>query len=89
MIIWDRNNAIDIGEWSIWESGRLERFYCTVPTMGSTLNGPFRGGRYRELKYHYNRIIWAVIWDLYKVWDTGEWSTCGGERFERFYYITL
>ena len=27
-IVWDRNNATDIGEWSMWGGGRLERFYC-------------------------------------------------------------
>ena len=25
---WDPNNAIDIGEWSIYGCGWLERFYC-------------------------------------------------------------
>ena len=25
---WDRNKAINIGEWSICIGGRLERFYC-------------------------------------------------------------
>ena len=29
VIIWDQNKAIDIGEWSIWEGSRLERFYCS------------------------------------------------------------
>ena len=28
-IVWDRNKAIDIGKWSIFGSGRLERFYCS------------------------------------------------------------
>ena len=27
-IVWDRNKAIDIGEWSICGGGQLERFDC-------------------------------------------------------------
>ena len=29
-IVRDANKAIDIGDWSICEDGRLERFYCKV-----------------------------------------------------------
>ena len=28
VIVWNQNNAIDIGRWSICGDGRLERFYC-------------------------------------------------------------
>ena len=24
------NEAVDVGEWSIWGGDRLERFYCTL-----------------------------------------------------------
>ena len=28
VIVWEPNKAIDIGKWSIFGGGRLERFYC-------------------------------------------------------------
>ena len=30
MIIWDPNNTIDIGEWSICGGGQIESFYCVL-----------------------------------------------------------
>ena len=45
------------------------------PTMGSSINGQFRGGvRFKELECHYNWIAWAIIWDPNKASDIGEWS---------------
>ena len=29
-MVWDRNKAIDMEQWSICGGGRLERFYCIV-----------------------------------------------------------
>ena len=51
-------------------------------TIGLTLNGPFR-----ELEYHYNSIVWAIIWDPNIVTDNRGWSICGGGQLERFYCI--
>ena len=28
VIVWDPNETIDIGEWSICGGGQLDRFYC-------------------------------------------------------------
>ena len=46
-------------------------------TMRVTLNGPFR-----ELKYCYNGIAWAVVWDPNKAIDIVEWLICGGGQLE-------
>ena len=29
-IVWDQNKVIDIGEWSVYGGGRLERFNCII-----------------------------------------------------------
>ena len=49
-----------------------------------TLNGPFR-----ELKYHYNSIVGAIVWDPNKVIDIGEWSICGDGRLKVLLYTIL
>ena len=41
-----------------------------------------------ELKYHYNDIVWPVVWGANKAINTGEWTVSGGGRLERFYYIS-
>ena len=52
--------------------------------MEPTLNGPFRGGgRFRELEYHYNGIVWVIVWDPNKAIGIGEFSICGGGQLER------
>ena len=33
------------------------------PTMGWTLNGPFREGRFMELESLHNGIVQAIAWD--------------------------
>ena len=42
-----------------------------------------------ELEYRYNCNAWAIIWDSNKGIDIGEWSICGGDRLERFYYSSI
>ena len=38
-IVCDRNKAIDIGDWSIFEGGRLVRFYCILQRWTGTVAG--------------------------------------------------
>ena len=58
--------------------------------MGPTLNCPSReGGRFTELGYGYNGIVWVILWDPNKTIDIGEWSICGAGRLERFYCIHI
>ena len=37
--------------------------------MGPTLNGLQGDGQFREVQYHYNNIVWAIIWNRSKVID--------------------
>ena len=59
------------------------KIFLNRPTIGPTLNGPFKGGdRIREKEYHYNDFIWAIVWYPNKVIDIGEWSICDSDRLE-------
>ena len=54
------------------------------------LNGPFRevfGLGSQKINYH--GIIWAIICDLNKTIDIGEWSICGGMRLESFHCVYI
>ena len=53
--------------------------FLNRPTSGPTLNGPFR-----ELEYHYNCIVWAIVWDRNIEIDIGKWTICEGGQLERF-----
>ena len=56
------------------------------PTVGLTLNGPFREViGLGSFEYHYNGIVWVIVWDPNKASAIGEWSICGGGQLERFY----
>ena len=73
-IVWDPNMAIDIGggrfmEVVGWSSFSRYIFYIL----------------YVVLEYHHDGIVWALLWDLNKATNIGEWSRCGGGRSERFY----
>ena len=60
------------------------------PMQIQTLNDPFREVvQFRELKCCYSDIAWAIVWQSNKAIDIGEWSICGGGRFERFHCILI
>ena len=43
--------------------------------MGPTLNGPFikvGGLGSQNINYHYNGIVWVIVWDSNKAIDIGE-----------------
>ena len=66
-----------------WLQYKYSKTSLNRPTMEPTLSG-----RFRELEYHCNGIIWMIVRDTNKAIDTGEWSICGDGRFlDRFYYI--
>ena len=54
-IAWDRNKAIDIGEWSICGVGRLERFYCIGKCGGSSI------AKWRRMCHLVSRV-WKVVY---------------------------
>ena len=41
------------------------------------------------LEYHYNGIVWAILWKPNKAIDIGEYSICGGGQLERFYCSSI
>ena len=43
----------------------------------------YGSGRFMELDYCYNGIVWVIIWDPNQATDIGEWAICGGGRLER------
>ena len=48
----------------------------------------YGGGRFRELEYHYNGIVWEIVLDRNKAIGIEEWSIYGGGRLERFLLYT-
>ena len=59
--------------------------YSQTSENGPTLNGPLRlAGWFVELEYHYNGIVWVIIWEPNKVIDIGKRSTCRDGQLERF-----
>ena len=49
--------------------------------MGPTVNDPsIGGGRFMELDYHYNGILWPIIWDrsIYRIGISVELVGLGG-----------
>ena len=58
--------------------------------MGATLNWSIQGGgRFRQLEYCYNGIIWSIVWGPNKAIDIGAWSICGGDQLERVHCICI
>ena len=49
----------------------------------------YGGGRFKELEYCYNSIVWAITRDPIKAINIGERSICGGSSLERFYCIYI